>query len=486
MKQISADVVIVGAGASGLAAAVAAAEGGASVAAFDKMPTTGGTGKAGLSLLAVNSKPQRERWIDLTVDDAFRQYMYYTHMRTDGKLTHKFLAKSADTIDWLCSMGVVVYDVKRAFNGSNPTEHVIKNLQGKPSHMVKSGMIQALTDRARELGVEFYLSTPVKAILKEDGKVCGVRAETADGEIIEARAKAVLVGTGGFGNNTDMIREHCHLEWGRDIFNFRIPGIDGDGLRMAWEAGAARSDMMMELTCKLPKSVQEYPNANNGLRQPDLVVNLDGERIMDEANMENMTFCGNTVLQQRGKCFFKIMDATLRDYYQTSGLHILNANYPGFFMNGFEEEVDAAVANPDNYDIYKADTLEELAEQTGINVQNLLETVERYNEFCKNGYDEEFGKDRRFLRPLLQGPYYAGKFRAAGYGSLGGIRINHNLQVLDEEGMVVPGFYAMGTDANNIFGDSYVYVMPGSTLSFAVNSGRMAGENAARYAASVS
>lgn len=483
MKQISADIVIVGSGASGLAAAVAAAEKGASVVAFDKNPTTGGTGKAALSLLAVNSKPQRQRWIDLTVDDAFNQYMYYTHMRTDGKLTRKFLAKTADTIDWLCSMGVVIYDVKRAFNGSNPTEHVFKDLQGKPSHMVPSGLIQTLTDRAKDLGVEFYLSTPVKKILKADGKVCGVLAETKEGEEIEVRAKAVLVGTGGFGNNPDMIREHCGLEWGQDIFNFRMPGNDGDGLKMAWEAGAARSNMMMELTCKLPKSVQEYPNANNGLRQPNLAVNLDGERVMDEAYMENMTFCGNTILLQRGKCIFNIMDATIRDYYKAHGLHILNSNYPGFFINGFEEEVDAAVANPNNHDIYVADTLEELAEQTGINAENLKATVEQYNKYCETGYDEEFGKDHRFLRPLKEGPYYAGKFRTAGYGSLGGIKINHNLQVLDDEGMVIPGFYAMGTDANNIFGDSYVYVMPGSTMSFAVNSGRMAGENAADYAA---
>ncbi len=157
MKKLSADIIVVGAGASGLAACCAAAERGASVIAFDKAPTTGGTGKAGLALLAINSRPQRERWISMDVDQAFRDYMYYTHMRTDGKLTHKFLAKSADTIEWLEAMGVTVYEVKRAFNGSNATEHVIKDLEGKPSLMVKSVLIKAMTDRARALGVEFYL-----------------------------------------------------------------------------------------------------------------------------------------------------------------------------------------------------------------------------------------------------------------------------------------------------------------------------------------
>jgi fumarate reductase flavoprotein subunit len=250
---------------------------------------------------------------------------------------------------------------------------------------------------------------------------------------------------------------------------------------MAWEAGAGKSDIMMEVTCKLPHSVQEYPNANNGLRQPNLVVNLDGERIMDEAMMENMTFCGNTVLRQRGKCFFNIMDTSMKKNYMKHGIHIINGNYPGFYIDGFDEEVDAAIANPDNDDIYKADTLEELAEMCGINVENLLETVDNYNDYCEQGYDEEFSKPRKYLKPLKKGPYYAGKFRAAGYGSLGGIKINHNLQVLDEEGFPIEGFYSMGTDCNNMYGDSYVYVFPGSTMCYALNSGRMAGENAAEY-----
>lgn len=484
MRTIECDVAIVGAGASGLPAAIAAAETGARVVAIEKAPTTGGTGNMAFGLLAADSKLQRHHQVDLSVDEAYDKFMNYTHMRVDGRLVRKFLARSADTLEWMEGMGIRFYGLKKAFKKAEMTEHVIKPMDtGKPSHRIESGMIKAFTDRARELGVEFLLETRVEGIVVEGAAVAGVRARAKGGEELRVAARAAIIGTGGFGNNPEMIKAHCGLEWGKDIFNFRIPGNEGDGVSMAWAAGAAPGPMIMQVTCKLPHTVEEYPDVNNAFRQPNLVVNLDGERVMDESYLENMTFSGNAVLRQRGKVAFCLISEGIKKHYRKHGLDISNTNYPNFYLEGFDEQIEASLANG-NPDVVKADSLPELARLAGIDPDGLSATVERYNEYCDQGYDEEFGKDRRYLRALRKGPYYAGAYHPAGYGSLGGISVDHELRALGSSGKPIAGLFAAGSDANAICGDSYIYVMPATTLGFAVNSGRMAGENAAAYALS--
>jgi fumarate reductase flavoprotein subunit len=132
-----------------------------------------------------------------------------------------------------------------------------------------------------------------------------------------------------------------------------------------------------------------------------------------------------------------------------------------------------------------ADTLDELAAKTGINAENLKKTVEEYNGFCEKGFDPFFNKKQEFLRPIKTPKFYAARFFPSAYGSLGGIKINHKTEVLDKKWEVIPGLYAVGTDACTIYGDSYVFVLPGNTMGFAINSGRIAGENAAEYSKSI-
>ena len=110
----------------------------------------------------------------------------------------------------------------------------------------------------------------------------------------------------------------------------------------------------------------------------------------------------------------------------------------------------------------------------------LRRTVEEYNSYCDSS-DEEFFKDRRFLRPLIKAPFYCATLRPSGYGTVGGIRINENCECCDKDFEPVPGLYAVGADACNLYDDSYMFLLPGNSMGFAVNSGRIAGKEAAAY-----
>ena len=155
--------------------------------------------------------------------------------------------------------------------------------------------------------------------------------------------------------------------------------------------------------------------------------------------------------------------------------------HPTFDCDNFDEQF-AQQREAGNPDLFYGETLEELAQNMGVPYDTLQETVDTYNAYCEQGYDELMNKPHKYLRPLKKGPYYAGCFRPSAYGSLGGIKINHKTEVVTDDWTPIPGLYAAGTDACSIFGDSYVFIMPGNTMGFCINSGRMAGENAADYA----
>jgi len=132
-----------------------------------------------------------------------------------------------------------------------------------------------------------------------------------------------------------------------------------------------------------------------------------------------------------------------------------------------------------------ADSLEELAGKTGIDSDGLKKTVREYNQSCEKGYDGLFNKKHQYLRPVKSPKFYAARHFPSAYGSVGGIKINHRTEVLDKNWGVITGLYAGGNDACSIYGDSYVFILPGNTMGFALNTGRIAGENAAEYVKSV-
>lgn len=500
MKRLEADVVIIGGGMSAISAAVAAAEKDASVIVLEKGYTTGGAASMGMGLFAVESRYQKEQMVDLSLAEAYETFMDYTHWRVDGRLVRKYFAQSADTIRWLEDMGVEFWGAYKYFSKSLPTWHIVRTPNSnRPSPSCASHMVKTITERTRELGVEIHFGTEVKRILMEDGAAAGVLAADADGNELTVECDAVIVCTGGFGDNPDMIREKMGYRWGEDLFSFRIPGLKGDGMRMVWDVGGGKTEVNMEVNYTSPAITPDITALGEVMKQPNLLVNLDGKRFINEARMENSTFTGNAMLRQRKRCAFTIITDEILNDYRANGLDVTTVhnrvenldNLPQMITQALSGDAPPPPPPPPGSEpmlipdmgagsvrgFYAADSLEDLAAQTGINCENLMKTVDKYNTLCMR-QDTMFDKPLKFMRPIRGGKYYAMKFFPSGYGSLGGIRINDCMQVVSDDGDVIPGLYSAGTDACSIFGDSYAFIMPGNTMGFAVNSGRMAGSNA--------
>lgn len=478
MRELETDVVVIGGGASGLAAAISAAEGGAKVIVLEKANTTGGCANMAMGLLGVETKPQKELLVDITREKAFAKFMDYTHWRADAKLVKKYIDLSASTIDWLMDMGVEIAVPSKYFPGSEATWHIIKPQTGKIGLRAAATMIKFMTERAQELGVEIKLETPVKELIKDNGEIIGVVASDKDGEM-EIYSGAVIVATGGFGDSPEFINKYTPYTWGEDLYSYRIPGLTGDGIQMAWDAGAQKDFMDMELVFFAPNT-GGYAPIELPFRQPNLFVNLGGKRFYDESVVENPVFSVNAIARQKDRVAFSIIDQKMLDRYNEEGLDLVNVVTSSMDMSYFMKEMEEAQKNGSDV-FFEAESLEELAEKAGIDAEGLVQTIKEYNAMCEKGMDTDFNKQAKYLVPFTGGKYYALKFMPSAYGSLGGIKINDMTQVLDTQAKVIPGLYACGTDANSICNPDYVFILPGNTLGFAVNSGRMAGKNAVTF-----
>lgn len=491
---LEADVIVIGGGASGITAAVAAAEKDASVIVLEKGSTTGGAANMGMGIFAVESKYQKAQLVDFTKEDAFNLLMNYTHWRVDARLVRKYIEQSSDTIDWMETMGVEFLGAYKYFEKSTQTWHVVKTKgSNAPAERAASNMFRALTERAEELGVQIMYNTKATKILQEDGFVSGVELVNGDGESMVAECNAVIVSTGGFGDNPKMIHDILGYNWGKDLHSFRIPGVQGEGLNMMWDIGAGKTEPTMELTYTTPGVTDVFKTISETMRQPNLMVNLDGNRFINEEIMNNTVYTGNAISLQRERTAFTIVDDSIIDSYRKSGLDYVTVHHNIKDVDKWDKEIGTYLSGEGieasglselhnenqkhQVNVFAADTLEELSEVTGINLENLKRTIEDYNRGCVES-DQFFFKKHKYMKPLKGGKYYAARHYPAGYGSLGGVKTNDKMEVLDPSGIKIPGLYASGTDACNIYGDSYCFFLPGNTMSFAVNSGRMAGYNA--------
>lgn len=478
MREFDADIAVIGGGAAGLAAAITAAEKGAKVIVLEKANTTGGCANMAMGLLGVETKLQKERLIDLTRERAFEKFMDYTHWRSDARLVKNYIYQSSETIEWLQDMGVEFALPSKYFPGSEATWHIIKPKTGNPGLRAAATMIKAMTERAEELGVTIMLETPVKNLIKDNGDIIGVTASDKEGEL-EVYAGAVIISTGGFGDSPEFIKKYTPYEWGKDLYSYRIPGLTGDGIQMAWDAGAGKDYMDMELVFFAPNT-GGYAPIELPFRQPNLFVNLDGKRFYNEEVVENPVFSVNAIARQKNRVVFSIVDDKILKRYEENGLDLINVVTSSMDMSYFNQEMEEHVKNGSDV-LFVADTIEELAEKTGIDKEGLTETLKQYNEACQSGYDQEFNKKRRYLKPIDGHKFYALKFAPSAYGSMGGIKINEKTEVITELADKIPGLYAAGTDAYSICNPDYVFVLPGNSLGFAVNSGRMAGKHAIEY-----
>ncbi len=478
IQILDTQMVVIGSGASGLVAALTAAEGGAKVIVFEKLPYPGGTSNYPGGIFGVESEMQRRRNIKITKDEAFKTIMEYNHWRANAHLVRAIVERSASTIDWLQKQGVEFLEPAAIYPGGPRTWHLLK---GRGAAMVK-----VLVARLRERGVEIRLDTPVREILKdEESRIKGVLAENKNGAKIRGRARAVIIATGGYANDPEMIKKYSGFDLGVNLFPAGNVGKTGDGLKMAWQAGAAREGLgVLQLTGGSPigPGIRQGEHLAAASSQPYLWINKGGERFCDETIAYNFTFSGNAVSRQKGGYVFRIFDEETKKYMVKKGIDVgLGIFVPADTrLVNLDAEIKEALEKG-NKNVFVADSLDDLADKMGVDSGILGRTVNEYNKFCDKRHDDLYAKDPKYLHPVKTARFYAFRCYPSFLGTLGGIKINHRTEVLSEKGDVIPGLYAVGLDAGGMYGDSYDLIMPGSTLGFAVNSGRIAGENALKF-----
>jgi fumarate reductase flavoprotein subunit len=480
MDQIppNTDAVIVGSGAAGLAAAVTLAEAGAGVIVFEKQRSLGGTSNFFHGTFAVESELQRPQYIMYSRDEAFQNVMEYGHWRANPRLVRAIINESGATIGWLQDQGVVFSQVTINMPGSPRTYHVVK---GKGEALVK-----ALVVRAKERRVEMRTSTPVTRILKQGGRISGVVVDNA-GEPVQVACRAVVVASGGYANNKEWLKKYTGYELDVNIVPVGNTDKMGDGIRMAWEVGAAEEGVDTLELYRVAPLAPEFAmgcGIEMAAAQPDLWIDARGRRFCDETITFYDTSVGNASARLGDNGYsFSLTDTSI--IRQIMGRGIDKAlgvdNLPGTRPANLEKEFQAAL-EMGSREVFAADSVEALAGKIGVDPAVLRATVDEYNGYCEKGHDDLFAKNPRYLRPL-QGPvFYAVRGRTVFLGTMGGIKINEKIEVLDKNDEVIPGLYAAGIDAGGMYGDSYpIRCSSGLTSSFALNSGRIAGRSALEY-----
>ncbi len=306
--------------------------------------------------------------------------------------------------------------------------------------------------------MEVMLNTQAKHILLEDGKAVGVSAEGPDGPVIVRANKGVVIATGGFSKNVEL-RNKYNKTWGdlTNALSTNHPGATGDGIIMAEEIGA--NFVGMEYIQLLPLGDPETGSLAGNIEQAvenRIFVNKDGNRFVDEGGRrDDMT---KALFEQRDEFLWIILDSH---------------NYPtGDTKNNFNETIDELVAAGR---AYKADTLEDLAAQIGVNADNLVAAVEDFNAHVESKEPDEFGRTL-YQWKMDTPPYYAGARKPTVHHTMGGIEINTEAQVIDTQGNIIPGLYAAGEVTGGIHGSNR---LGGNALADINTFGRIAGRNAA-------
>ncbi|ADD69382.1 fumarate reductase/succinate dehydrogenase flavoprotein domain protein [Denitrovibrio acetiphilus DSM 12809] len=479
-KVYNTDFAIVGGGTTGLAAGVQAKMLGADVIILEKQPITGGTGNFAEGIFAAESSLQLRQGIDVSKEFAFKTIMDYSHWRANGPLVSAFVNKSAETIEWLKQFGIQYEYIGVGGFGGPLTWHVIGDYEqdGKHYHHGKAVMM-ALTKRFQELGGTLLLETPGVDLIKKDGKIAGVIGQDKSGEKIRINAKAVLVATGGFANNREMVAKYSRYP---DMIFIGHIGKTGDGIQMAWKAGADEEgvDVMQSYRPGL-KGFHPASHLIAAAVQPYLFVDPNGHRYTDESNITEWPQSGNA-LERIGGTAYSIYDENTKQMVINEGIQMPLGEWVihGTKLDNLEKDFNKELKK-NNGNVYKCDTIEEVAKAIGADPAVLKATVEANNVAAEKHKDDLFHKDAKYLRKIEKAPFYVTKLHPRALGTLGGIRINEHTEVVDADGETIPGLYSGGLDAGGMYGDSYDLKLGGGTFGFAINSGRIAAESAVKY-----
>lgn len=458
------DVVVVGAGASGVAAAVQAAQLGAKVVLLEKQDIVGGNGVGTEGLFAVGSKMQEEAGISIAFKDVVSKEQEFFNYRVNALLWKDMTRASGDNIEWLKENGVEFGEVND-YNGLCEIScfHWFKDGAG-------NNYIAPMVAKAEELGATVLTGTPaVKLEQDESGAVVGCYAQAADGTVTLYHCSAVILATGGYVDDIEAMKargytmEHFTVEG--------LPGHDGDGLRLAKSVGGV--DITDECCIMQNPNITGVPffstmsSAITG-GGPVLWVNENGERYVNES-------CGAVTPGNNSNAIFNqkqswiVMDQAILDSKAQT-------------TDNLQADVDAAVEECPADNIYKADTLEELASFAGIDADTFCSEVERYNELCAAGEDDDFNKPAENMIAIETAPFYIFRNDFDFWTSVGAIDTSRQMEVLDADRKPIVGLYAVGTDGCKMYRETYTINIGGSCNANNVNSGRVAAREACKLA----
>jgi fumarate reductase flavoprotein subunit len=474
-EEMNADLVVIGAGGSGLTAAVSAYEAGVkNIVILEKTAKPGGnTTNVGV-FFAVNSPLQKRLGIKFTAEQAFRDKMAHDHWRQDARLIRNTIEKSGEVLQWLEDKGLKIPQLKQfAGDDAPPVGH-----DGGGMGILGNGILNILTADCEKKGIKIICETPAKKLLTDKkGTVMGVLASGKDKEL-KITARGVVLASGGFVHNKELMKKY--FPYNVDYKAGSVPQMTGDGLLMAEEIGAIIDDQLAILLVGGAGSSNSMGISLDN-RFDTITVNKDGERYFDESlslnyNPDDST---NTLRRQRNKEFYVLLDSGIIEDAKKANTASPQGGMPGGISGPGGTPVNEKGSSTGSEKI--ANTWEEIAEFIGADPKVLKDTIERYNSFCKKGYDNDFFKDKKYLRALDTPPYVAIRGSHGSQTTFGGIKINHRTEALNQKDIVIKGLYAVGDCAGSWAPLTYSHRYPGSAGSFAVSSGFIAGENAAKY-----
>jgi fumarate reductase flavoprotein subunit len=480
--NLDAQLIIIGGGGAGMAGALAAQAGVKKIIVLEKNRHLGGSSAMASGPFGAESPAQKRQAILAPKEEMFKRGMAWTHMRADPRILRAFIDKSGDTIAWLEKLGLIFYCVPHSPTDNPRTWHVP---QGEGI-----GIIKALSSECEKLGAQVILDTTAQKLLKNDqGRIIGVQAEQK-GRPLQVMGRCVLISAGGYAGNKDMMRRYC-MDYREELKLAGAPNM-GEGILMALEAGAA-ADGLGYIMAGGPLAggiVRLGPNNTRvGMGfisgEPfSLWVNKKGRRFIDEIESYNYYRCINALLRQPGAVCYALLDSDMIQNISDKGL----SNVPQ--SKGYSEEqrsplpgglAEAMQSEAEKWNLKVASDWDAVAVWIGIEPAVLRQTVEEYNSDCERGYDPVFAKNQRYLRPLRKPPFYALTCGAALLNTLGGIKINEKMEVLDKQDDPLPGLYAAGVDTGGWTCDTYCADLPGTAFGYVLNSGRIAGESIARF-----
>ncbi len=498
VETLDTEVLVVGGGTGGLFAACSAGENGTKTLVIDKL-TSGGVRD---DLGAIDSRYQKEWGTKIDKFDYITEMTKTAAGRLDQRLVKLWAEESGEAIDWygdrLAERGVELWhEAGGDDEGSRyihfATGHSPKWEGSDDGEGNQLNGAKVLTDYALTLGVEFRYNTPMVKLIKENGRVTGAIAENEDGGYVRINAsKGVIVATGGYSLNYDMLEALQPENLAIVGLNGSIPGATGDGIKACiWAGGKfdeTHSMMMFDRAALKSDAVPGRAQIESGETsmfwmgsQPFLKVNSKGERFFNESGTYEGILHANEF--NKDHCHYTIFDSDWTTYIQSFKTHGCSRMFP--FPNGaepnrtYQSMEESFPGMIEKGVLFQCDTIAELAEKLGLPADALEATVERYNELYDKGVDEDFGKESFRLSAVRKAPFYGVKNTGFILCTMDGIQIDQNMNAVDTNNEPIPGLYVVGNDSGAYFSATYPNLSTGAACGRTVTFGRRAGRIAA-------